>query len=115
MAPSMREPTYFILLAMAEGARHGYAITSTARELSAGRVRLAAGTLYGALDRLAADGLVEPDGEEVVEGRKRRYYRLTELGRGRLREEVEHLEAKLAASRKVLSAPGSTRVAGRAS
>lgn len=110
----MREPTYFILLAMAQGARHGYAITTTAQDLSEGRVRLAAGTLYGALDRLSEDGLVEPDGEEVVEGRKRRYYRLTDEGENDLRRELENLEAKVRASRRVLSGrktPGKTRTA----
>lgn len=113
MVPSMREPTYFILLAIAEGARHGYAIINTASDLSGGRVRLAAGTLYGALDRLAEDGLVESDGEEVVNGRRRRYYRLTGDGVAQLRQEVKNLEAKLVASRKVLSgnALGSTGTA----
>jgi Transcriptional regulator PadR-like family len=54
------------------------------QQISGGRVRLRAGTLYTAPDRLRADGLVGVDREEVVEGRLRRYYRLIPEGTGRL-------------------------------
>ena len=53
----MQEPTYFTLAALLEGPLHGYAIIARARELSDGQVRLTAGTLYGALDRLSGEGL----------------------------------------------------------
>ena len=56
-------------------------------------MRLTAGTLYGALDRMAARGLVEIDGEETVEGRLRRYYRLTDGGRDAVLEEADRLAA----------------------
>src|SRR3954465_7721018 len=79
MAP-MREPTYFILAALLDGPSHGYGIIQEAEALSGGRVRLTAGTLYGALERLTAEGLVEPDREDVVSGRRRRYFRLTGEG-----------------------------------
>ena len=59
--------------------------------ISDGRVRLRAGTLYAALDRLRAEGLVEVDREEVVQSRLRRYYRLTEAGAQRLADEAERL------------------------
>ena len=69
-------------------------------------MRLTAGTLYGALDRLAAEGLVEDDREEVVNGRRRRYYRLTARGEAvladeteRLRSAVEVVGARLASAR----------------
>ena len=50
-------------------------------ELSQGRVKLKIGSLYGVLDRLATDGLIEPDRDEAHDGRLRRYYRLTRDGR----------------------------------
>jgi len=76
----MREPSYFILAALLDEPLHGYAIIKRVAELSAGRVRLAAGTLYTALDRLAAEGLLTVVTEEVVNGRARRYYGLTQQG-----------------------------------
>lgn len=76
----MREATFLILTALAGEPRHGYGITQEVTELSAGRVRLLPGTLYAALDRLAVQGLVELDREEVTAGRLRRYYRLTPGG-----------------------------------
>ena len=57
-----------------------------------------AGTLYAALDRLGGDGLVEEDHEEVVDGRLRRYYRLTEAGGHRLEAEVDRLRANTTAA-----------------
>jgi DNA-binding PadR family transcriptional regulator len=84
--------SYFILAALLDGPLHGYGIIKRAAELSEGRVRLAAGTLYGALDRLAERGLVLPGREEVVEGRTRRYYRLTEPGAAALAAEAARLE-----------------------
>lgn len=76
----MREPTYFILLALHPEPLHGYAIAAKAKELSNSRVGLTAGTLYGALDRLVTEELIEVEREETVNGRRRRYYRITESG-----------------------------------
>src|SRR5579872_4621793 len=87
----MQEPTYFTLAALLEGPLHGYAIIARARELSDGQVRLTAGTLYGALDRLSGEGLVEATGQEIVDGRARRYYRLTGAGREALEAEARRL------------------------
>ena len=55
----MREPTYFVLASLLEGPLHGYAIIKRTEDMSAGRVRLATGTLYTALDRLTAEGYVQ--------------------------------------------------------
>ena len=99
----MREPTYFILLSLLGGRLHGYGIAKRSEELSDGRVRLAAGTLYGALDRLTEQGLVTVDGEEHVEGRKRRYYAITESGRTDVMAEVARLEASVAAAQTVIT------------
>ena len=85
----MREPTYFVLAALLAGPLHGYAIIKRAGELSDGRVRLATGTLYTALDRLTAEGHVELVSEETVAGRIRRSYGLTEPGAAALREQAQ--------------------------
>ncbi|NUO61805.1 MAG: helix-turn-helix transcriptional regulator [Hamadaea sp.] len=87
----MREPTYFILAALLDGPLHGYAVIQQVAGLSGGRVRLAAGTLYAALDRLAAEGLLRVDREEVVNGRARRYYALTDQGATAVRAEAERM------------------------
>jgi DNA-binding PadR family transcriptional regulator len=85
---AMREPTFFTLAALLDGPLHGYGIIKRALDLSERRVRLAAGTLYAALDRLAADGVIEVDRMEIVDGRARRYYRLTAAGREALLAEA---------------------------
>ncbi len=76
----MTEPAFFILTALVDAPLHGYGIVGEVDRLSEGRVRLKVGTLYGVLDRLVGEGLVELDREEVAQGRLRRYYRLTEEG-----------------------------------
>jgi len=93
----MREATFLILTALADGSQHGYGIIAEVQEISGGRVRLRAGTLYTALDRLRADGLIEVDREEIAEGRLRRYYRLTSQGTRRLAE-AARLQANAAAA-----------------
>jgi DNA-binding PadR family transcriptional regulator len=102
----MREPSFLILAALADGPRHGYGIVQEVRVLSGGRVSLLTGTLYTAVDRLTAEGLVEHDHDEVVDGRARRYYRLTAQGLAALTAETARLrqltvaaEARLRAAR----------------
>jgi PadR family transcriptional regulator len=87
-AVPMREPTYFVLASLLAGPLHGYAIIKRSGELSGGRVRLATGTLYTALDRLTAQGYVRLVGEEIVNGRARRSYGLTDSGAAALRAEA---------------------------
>jgi len=79
-----------------------------AAHISSGRVKLRAGTLYSAVDRLRGDGLVDVEREEVVDGRLRRYYRLPPTGSRRLAEEAEHLStnASVATSRLTKLATG---------
>jgi PadR family transcriptional regulator, regulatory protein PadR len=84
----MREPTYFVLAALLAGPLHGYAIIKRAEEMSNGRVRLATGTLYTALDRLTSEGHVQLVSEQMVGGRMRRTYGLTDAGSGALRAEA---------------------------
>lgn len=87
----MREPTFLILAALADGPMHGYGVIQAVAELSAQRVSLLPGTLYNALDRLAAQGLVKRDREEIMDGRLRRYYRITEGGLKALTAETTRL------------------------
>ncbi len=90
----IREPTFLVLAALADGPKHGYALIGEADALSEGRVHLKVGTLYAALERLGAQGLVVVSGEEIVEGRLRRYYSLTERGAAVLTEEVERMRRR---------------------
>src|SRR5579875_4214363 len=89
----MQEATFLILTALAGGAQHGYGIIADVEEISERRVRLQAGTLYAALDRLRDDGLIEVDREEIVDSRLRRYYRLTAGGAQRLATEATRLRS----------------------
>lgn len=99
----LREPTFLMLAAIAPGPLHGYGVVKAVEELSGGRVRLRAGTLYTALDRLVGDGWLEVDREEVVDGRLRKYYRMTPLGAEALADEVGRIEANAAAARRQLA------------
>jgi DNA-binding PadR family transcriptional regulator len=103
----MREPTFLIMTALAAGAQHGYGIMADIAQISGGRVRLRAGTLYAALNRLVVEGLVEVDREEIVDARLRRYYRLTPPGAGRLTAEVERRRSYTAVAARRLALPGS--------
>jgi DNA-binding PadR family transcriptional regulator len=87
----MREPTFLVLTALAAEPQHGYAVLEDVARITAGRVRLRAGTLYAVLDRLRSDGLIEVDREEVVQSRLRRYYRLSAAGERRLVDETARL------------------------
>ncbi len=84
----MSEQAFFALSALAGEPLHGYAVMKQVTDLSEGRIRLRVGTLYGILDRMAADGTIELDREEVVDSRLRRYYRLTDRGRHTLTREA---------------------------
>ena len=85
----LRDPSFLVLAALAQEDMHGYGIMKQVERLSAGHVRLALGTLYGTLDRLAEKGAVEISREERHGGRLRRYYHLTDQGAGDLRVETE--------------------------
>ena len=95
----IREPTFLVLTALADGKKHGYALIKEADELSQGRVKLKVGTLYAALDRLGQQGLVQTAGEEVIDGRLRRYYKLTDTGAQVLERETERLESSAVQAR----------------
>src|ERR1022692_3527584 len=88
-AKPMTGQAFYVLTALADGPRHGYGIVGEVADLSQSRVKLKIGSLYGVLDRLAAEGLIEPDRDEAHDGRLRRYYRLTQDGRRALAEGAE--------------------------
>jgi PadR family transcriptional regulator len=90
---TMQEATFLILTALAAGSQHGYGIITDIQAISGGRVRLKAGTLYAALERLRADKLIDVDREEIVDSRLRRYYRLTPAGGEVLAAEAARLQA----------------------
>jgi DNA-binding PadR family transcriptional regulator len=94
----MREPTYYILAALLDGPMHGYAIIKHAAQASGGRVNLAVGTLAG-------EGRVAVDREETVEGRTRRYYRLTDLGRQALLAEAARMQQAASVVTRRLATP----------
>jgi PadR family transcriptional regulator PadR len=100
----MTEPAFMVLTALVDEPRHGYGIVRTVEELSRGRVRLKIGTLYGVLDRLAAEELVELDREVIHQGRVRRYYRLTDSGAGALEAETTRLAGNIHTARQRLNA-----------
>jgi PadR family transcriptional regulator, regulatory protein PadR len=85
----MTGQAFFVLTALADAPRHGYGIVREVAELSQGQVKLKIGSLYGVLERLSTEELIEPDREEAHDGRLRRYYRLTHGGRRALAEEAE--------------------------
>ncbi|MFB7703477.1 PadR family transcriptional regulator, partial [Streptomyces niveus] len=90
----LQEPTLLVLTALADAPRHGYAIAQEVKSLSGDRVVLRTGTLYGALDRLLKDGLIDVHREEIVDGRARKVYALAPLGRERLAAEAERMAAR---------------------
>ena len=103
-ATAVTEPAFFVLTALVGAPRHGYGIVGEVERLSEGRVRLKVGTLYGVLDRLVAEGLVELDREEVQQGRLRRYFRLTGSGGRCLAAEAERLAANARVATRRLAA-----------
>jgi DNA-binding PadR family transcriptional regulator len=101
---TLREPTFFILLSLAQGQKHGYAILKDVQTLSAGKLHLSTGTLYEALTRLLDQGLIERISAEggfekggpeksANPGLPRKAYVLTEAGWKALKAETEHMQS----------------------
>ena len=107
---AIQEPTFLILTALAAGPQHGYGIMADVASISGERVKLRAGTLYAALDRLRTDGIIDVDREEIVDSRLRRYYKLTPTGITVLNEEAARMEAnsRVAVSRLKTLAAGAS-------
>ena len=91
-------PVFHILLALSDGERHGYAIMQDVAWQTSDALQLGPGTLYGCLKRMLAAGLVaESDAE--ADDERRRYYRMTPLGRRTVRAEAERLASAVAAAK----------------
>ena len=113
--PSTQHPapvkpaTFHILASLAGEARHGLGIVRDVLDQTDGALQLWPATLYGALEQLADEGLIEELGERehpVGESEKRRYYRLTRTGRAAMLAEVKRLEQLAAMARGRLAAGG---------
>ncbi|MFG2306461.1 PadR family transcriptional regulator [Actinacidiphila glaucinigra] len=104
----MQEPALLLLTALADAPWHGYALIQEVASISGGRVRLRAGTLYGALYRLLGQGIVTVEREEICDSRLRQTYGLTDAGYTSLAAEADRLRvtAQEAARRIGLGRPG---------
>ena len=110
--PTLTPAAFHILLVLAGGENHGYAIMREVAEHTQGKMRLGPGTLYGTIKRMLADGWIEelderPDPQ--LDDERRRYYRLTAVGQKLVRAEAERLEqlVKIARGKKLLRNPRS--------
>lgn len=95
-------PVFHILLALADEERHGYGIMQDVAWQTNDALQLGPGTLYGCLKRMLAAGLVEESDERpdaATDDERRRYYRMTALGRRVVRAEAERLEGAVTAAR----------------
>jgi DNA-binding PadR family transcriptional regulator len=107
--PSLSPAAFQILVALAEGPRHGYAIMKDVAEATSGEVRLNPGTLYTTIRKLVEDDLIRetiPPAREADSDERRRYYALTPLGRRVAKAEFERLRAMVQrAAMKLLNKP----------
>jgi DNA-binding PadR family transcriptional regulator len=93
---------FHVMVALADGDHHGYAILKHVAEHTGGTVQLSTGTLYGIIKRLLAEGLVEEPKRRPAadqDDERRKYYRLTTFGRAVVAAETERLECMVSAAR----------------
>lgn len=101
----LREPTYFVLLALKNGSRHGYGLIQRVAELANTDKKMSNGTLYGLLTRMLEQGLIDQvaDAGEQKAGKPRKAYQLTDFGGEILQAEVQRLQALAAIGQQILS------------
>ncbi|WP_201378876.1 PadR family transcriptional regulator [Ktedonobacter sp. SOSP1-52] len=102
---------FHILLALADKERHGYSIMQEVATRTDGQMRMGPGTLYGSIKRMLADGLIAESGERPdpdMDDERRRYYRLTDMGRRAAQAEAYRLErlVRVAHIKQLLPNPG---------
>lgn len=102
---------FHILLALVDKERHGYSIMQEVAVRTDGQMRMGPGTLYGSIKRMLADGLIAESGERPdpdMDDERRRYYRLTDLGRRVAQAEAYRLErlVRVAHVKQLLPNPG---------
>ncbi len=93
---------FHVLVALADGEKHGYAILKDIARRTDGRVRLGAGTLYAVIRRLVEDELIAESDERpdpALDDERRRYYRLNEAGRQVVLAEIRRMEQAIALAR----------------
>jgi DNA-binding PadR family transcriptional regulator len=98
LTPAMFE----VLIALADGEKHGYAVLKEVARRSAGRVTLSPGTLYAILRRFVADGIVvesEERPDPALDDERRRYYAVTDFGRAVAHAEARRMETALGMAR----------------
>jgi DNA-binding PadR family transcriptional regulator len=103
---------FHVLLALADGDKHGYAIMKSVEEHTDGTLKMGAGTLYGTLQRLTDAGWaleVTPPQAVSLRDEKRRFYRLTSEGRQALGVEVKRLEDLVRVARRSRGVPRAAR------
>lgn len=111
-SPSLTPAAFHIMLVLADGENHGYAIMREVAEHTNGKMRLGPGSLYGTIKRMLADGWIEESDERPdpqLDDERRRYYRLTGVGRKLVQAEVESLEqlVNIARGKRLLHTPSS--------
>jgi len=111
--PPLTPAAFYVLVALAAGDKHGYAILKDVRRRSSGRVSLNVGTLYAVLKRLEDQGLVAESAERpdaALDDERRRYYRITKDGQTLARAEVERMERAVSMAHAVNLRPKPRRV-----
>ncbi len=96
-AAPLSPSVFAILLSLAEGDKHGYAMMKDARDPKGGGIHMGPGTLYGSIERMTRNRLVQES--DIQDDERRRYYRLTGLGRSVLAAELERLDAAVTSAR----------------
>lgn len=99
-----------MLTALVEKPLHGYGIMQEIQDITGGQVRPRVGSLYAVLDRMISTGRVEFGRDEVVDGRLRRYYRLTDSGRQVVADEASRIAANAMAAERRLARWGSNGI-----
>jgi len=113
--PTLTPAAFHIMLVLAGGENHGYAIMREVAEHTGGKMRLGPGSLYGTIKRMLEDGWIEESDERPdpeMDDERRRYYRLTSIGRKLVKAEAEQLEqlVKVARGKKLLPSSGSLQL-----
>jgi DNA-binding PadR family transcriptional regulator len=106
--PPLTPAVFHILLALADGEKHGYSIMRDVESQTEGKIKMGPGTLYGSIKRMLTAGFIEAADERpdpALDDERRRYYRLTDLGQKVLSVESQRLEqaVKIARQKQVLA------------
>ena len=115
--PPLTPAVFHVLLALADGERHGYAIMQEVAESTSGRIKMGPGTLYGTIKRLLEARMIEESDERPdpdLDDERRRYYRLTALGQRAVRAEaLRYAEmAEVARRKRLIGKPARAAEAG---